>query len=219
MNNNDYLILKELSIGFNKVQKPLYSPISATLLRGNLIALFGRNGIGKSTLLKTIMGLQPPKSGEVILCGEDISRWTPAQIATHLAFVPSNPIRAHRLSVADMVGTGRHRFTNIFGSEQKRDKESIHQALEATKLTHLALRDSSTLSDGEMQRASISRSLVQETPIILLDEPTAFLDLGNKYQIIQLLKQLTRTNNKAILFSTHDLAMALQVCDLIWIMD
>jgi len=208
--------LQQLSIGY--AGNPLFHNISAHIEGGKLIALFGRNGIGKSTLLRTMARLQSPIGGTVLLLGRELHRWTPAQVAAQIAFVPSHPLRSHRLSVADMVGTGRYGFTNWMGIEQKSDQEAIARALEATSLTPLAQRDSSTLSDGELQRASIARSLAQETPLIFLDEPTAFLDTGNKYKTVYLLKELTQTVHKGIVFSTHDLTLALQVCDLLWIM-
>jgi len=209
------MALEELDIGY---KTPLFQSITAKINRGLLVGLFGRNGIGKSTLLHTLAGLQPPIGGKVMLLNRERAKWTLAEVAKHLAFVPSHPLRTPRLRVADMVGIGRYGFTNWIGAHREIDKESIHKALEATSLSHLAYRDSATLSDGEWQRASIARSLAQDTPLILLDEPTAFLDMGNKYKVIYLLKELTQKAQKGILFSTHDLTLALQVCDLLWIM-
>ena len=208
--------LEQLRIGWKVV---LFGPVSTRIFPGSLIGLFGRNGIGKSTLLRTMAGLQPAVDGKIILMGRELHKQKPAQIAKQLAFVPSRPIRVPRLSLADMVGLGRYGYTNWIGAEQQQDKDSIHKALEVTELTHLAARDASTLSDGELQRASIARSLVQDTPLIFLDEPTAFLDMGNKYKIVYLLKQLAQTGQKGIVFSTHDLSLALQVCDILWIME
>ena len=208
--------LHQLSIGYAK--GPLFHNICAQVSKGMLIAIFGPNGIGKSTLLRTMAGLQPSMGGTALLLGRALSKWTPAQRAEQIAFVPSHALRTHRFSVADMVGAGRYGFTNWIGSVQESDKEAITHALEVTALTSLAHRDSATLSDGELQRASIARSLAQETPLIFLDEPTAFLDTGNKYKIIYLLKKLTQTAHKGVVFSTHDLSLALQVCDQLWIM-
>lgn len=212
--------LKQLGIGYAKNKKgALFCNISASIAQGTLIALFGRNGIGKSTLLKTMAGLQLPIEGTITLQGTDMQKWTPSKIAKQIACVPSQPVRTAGLSVSDMVGMGRYRFTNWMGTEQACDKEAIEKALSATALTHLAQRDSATLSDGELQRASIARSLAQETPLIFLDEPTAFLDMGNKYKTVYLLKELTQAANKGVVFSTHDLTLALQVCDVLWIME
>ena len=215
----DLLTLHQLSIGHSRDRAPLFTHITATLSKCKLIGLFGRNGIGKSTLLRTMDGLLPPIAGDVLLKGRKLQKWTPIDIATQIAFVPSLPQRTPRLSVIDMVGIGRYGFTNWIGAERKIDREIISKALDITALSHLAHRDSSTLSDGELQRASIARCLVQDTPLILLDEPTAFLDTGNKYKTVYLLKEITQTEQKGILFSTHDLTLALQVCDLLWIMD
>ena len=212
--------LQQLSIGYaGSGQGALFRPVSARVPQGMLIGLFGRNGIGKSTLLRTMAGLQPPAGGTIMLLGKELHKQKPAQIAKLIAFVPSQPLRVPRLHLADMVGLGRYGFTNWIGAERPQDKDSIHKALEATDLQHLAARDSSTLSDGELQRASIARSLVQDTPLIFLDEPTAFLDMGNKYKIVYLLKALAQTERKGIVFSTHDLNLALQVCDILWIME
>jgi len=211
--------LQQLCIGYaENRQAPLFGNISAQITQGKLIGLFGRNGIGKSTLLRSMAGLQPLTGGTILLAGKELRKYKPAEIAKRLAFLPSHPLHVPGLSVADMVGTGRFGFTNWMGVERAEDKEAIRQALEVTTLTHLASRDSATLSDGELQRASIARSLVQDTPLILLDEPTAFLDTGNKYKIVRLLKELAQTAHKGILFSTHDLTLALQICDLLWIM-
>jgi iron complex transport system ATP-binding protein len=212
--------IRRLSIGYAAGKREaLFHNISASIFRGNLIALFGRNGIGKSTLLRTMARLQLPVAGTVALLGQDLQKWKQADIAKQIAFVPSQPLRTQNLSVLDMVGTGRYGFTNRIGSEQESDKKAVARALEATSMSHLARRDSSTLSDGELQRASIARSLAQDTPLIFLDEPTAFLDTGNKYKTVSLLKDLTQKENKGILFSTHDLTLALQVCDILWIME
>ena len=211
--------LQQLCIGYSSSKREaLFCNISAKVSQGELIALFGRNGIGKSTLLKTMAALIPPMAGVAKLAGRDIQKWTPAQIAKQIAFVPSHPIRTHNLSVSEMVGAGRYGFTNWIGYQQASDREAIAKALEVVDLSPLAYRDSATLSDGEWQRASIARSLAQDTPLIFLDEPTAFLDMGNKYKTAFLLKELTQKAQKGILFSSHDLTLALQVCDTLWIM-
>ena len=212
--------LKQLSIGYSgSKQDALFREITASISSGMFIALFGRNGIGKSTLLKTMAGLLPPMGGSVLLKGSNLQKWAHSKIAREIAFVPAQTPRTPRLSVTDMVGLGRYSHTNWIGSEREIDKEIIDHALEATDLKWLSHCDSSSLSDGELQRASIARSLAQESPLIFLDEPTAFLDMGNKYKIVYLLKELTRNANKGILFSTHDLSLALGVCDVLWIME
>ena len=210
------LSLQQLSIG-NK--EYLFGGIQATLSGGNLVGLFGRNGIGKSTLLRTIAGLQPAFGGEIRLGTQNLSQYKPAQLARLLSFVPSQTLRQPKLSVADMVGLGRYNFTNWIGKLGQEDEQAISQALALTGLTALAQQEAASLSDGELQRAAIARSLVQDTALILLDEPTAFLDMANKFKVVQLLKKLSREQGKGILFSSHDLSLALQVCDQLWIMD
>ncbi len=171
----------------------------------------GPNGIGKSTLLKTIAGLLPPLKGSVIPQGLPRDR-------DLCAFVPAQPWRASNFSVEDTVSTGRYRYTNWLGLENPEGKRIIAGVLEKTGISHLAGRNSADLSDGEFHRVAIARALVQDTPLILLDEPTAFLDIANKQATVLLLKKLAVEENKGILFSTHDLSLAMQHCDLFWIM-
>ena len=208
--------LSQLSIG-HKI--PIFKGIDAQLSGGRLTGLFGRNGIGKSTLLRSIAGLQAAFGGEIHIDGQTLLRLKPSDIARKLSFVPSQPLRPTRLSVADMVGLGRYGFTNWMGHLGPEDIAAVNQALALTGLSALAQQEAASLSDGELQRASIARSLVQDTPLILLDEPTAFLDMANKFKVVQLLQSLSREQGKGILFSTHDLSLALQVCDQLWIMD
>ena len=210
------LSLQQLSIGNKEF---LFGGIQARLSGGNLVGLFGRNGIGKSTLLRTLAGLQPAFSGLIRIGEQDLSQCKPAHLARLLSFVPSQTLRPPKLSVADMVGLGRYGFTNWIGSLGQEDAQAIAQALALTGLSALSQQEAASLSDGELQRAAIARSLVQDTALILLDEPTAFLDMANKFKVVQLLQSLSREQGKGILFSTHDLSLALQVCDQLWIMN
>jgi iron complex transport system ATP-binding protein len=204
------LDITALSIGYSKKQA-LFEDITLQLHCGKITGILGPNGIGKSTLLKTIAGLLPPLKGSVVPSGLPNDR-------DLCAFVPAQPWRASNFSVVDTVSTGRYRYTNWLGIEDPQGKQVIADVLEKTGITHLAGRNSADLSDGEFHRVAIARALVQDTPLILLDEPTAFLDIANKRSTILLLKKIAVEENKGILFSTHDLSLAMQHCDLFWIM-
>ena len=204
------LDISALSIGYSK-RHSLFEDITLQLHCGKITGILGPNGIGKSTLLKTIAGLLPPLKGSVIPQGLPVDR-------NLCAFVPAQPWRASNFSVEDTVSTGRYRYTNWLGLENPEGKRIIEGVLEKTGISHLAGRNSADLSDGEFHRVAIARALVQDTPLILLDEPTAFLDIANKQATVLLLKKLAVEENKGILFSTHDLSLAMQHCDLFWIM-
>lgn len=206
-----YLDIKDLSIGYRK-QGPVFSGISVRAVSGSLIGLLGPNGIGKSTLLRTMAGLQSALSGSV-----QWSETLPGGLRIS-AFVPSQSPRAAHFSVEDTVGTGRYRYTNWLGIENEEGKQTVARAMERTGISHLAGRYSADLSDGEFQRVAIARALVQDTPLIILDEPTAFLDIANKRSTGRLLRLLAGEEDKCIIFSTHDLTLAMEYCHQLWIM-
>ncbi len=195
--------MEDLAIGYARNQA-LFTHLSASVETGTLVGLLGPNGIGKSTLLRTLAGLLPPKAGVLEM--------------PRCAFVPSQAVRVPLLRVEDMVATGRYRYTNWLGIEDAQGKEDIAAVLRRTGITHLAARDCSTLSDGEFQRAAIARALVQHTPAILLDEPTAFLDIANKHATGLLLQQLANEDGKIIILSTHDLSLACRHCHQLWVL-
>ncbi|HHV02893.1 MAG: ABC transporter ATP-binding protein [Bacteroidales bacterium] len=204
------LEIHDLSIGYSK-RAPLFKQINARLNGQKVTGLLGPNGIGKSTLLKTLAGLMPPLKGS-------IQPAVTGKTDNLCAFVPSQPPRAAHFSVRDTVSTGRYRYTNWLGIEDQEGKHMVSEAMELTGISHLADRNSAGLSDGEFQRVAIARALIQDTPLILLDEPTAFLDIANKRAMGLLLRKLAAEENKGILFSTHDLSLAMEHCDLFWIM-
>ncbi|MFA6334046.1 MAG: ABC transporter ATP-binding protein [Bacteroidales bacterium] len=209
------LILESLCLGYNKI---IYREIDATANKNEIIALVGPNGVGKSTLLKSIAGIQKYHSGTIKIMGKEIRSYSPNRLAEQLSFVPSQSPKAKNFSLFDMVATSCYNRTNWLGKISERDYDFIYSTLKRVSLEGYAERDSSQLSDGEFQRAAIARSLVQDSTIILLDEPTAFLDIANKIIITRLLKQIAEQENKTIIFSTHDLQHALKICDKIWIM-
>ena len=192
--------------------------INYTACGGEMIALIGPNGIGKSTLLRTMAGFQKSWLGEILYYGKPISQIPPRELSKMLSFVSTETIHVANLRVADLVAYGRFPYTGWLGRLSSSDRDQVMDALESVGLTKFARRMVSQLSDGERQRALIARALTQDTPFILLDEPTAFLDVKNKYEIFHLLHQLARQNNKTIILSTHDLNIALREMDKFWIM-
>lgn len=209
------LKLKNVSLGYNKI---IYSNINASASKGEMIAVIGANGTGKSTLLRSISGVLPYIKGEITVFGKEIKELKPEQLALKVSFVPSQSPKAKKFSLFDMLATGCYSRSNWLGTVSAQDQIFISNTLEKVGLGNFENRDISTLSDGEFQRAAIARSLVQDSQIILLDEPTAFLDIANKIVVTKLLKKITRDQNKTIIFSTHDLTQAIKVCDQIWIL-
>ncbi|MDP3437542.1 MAG: ABC transporter ATP-binding protein [Bacteroidales bacterium] len=207
--------LKKVSLGYNKV---IYSEIDASASQGEMIAVVGANGMGKSTLLRSISGILRYHKGAINIMGKRIESYSPAHLAQQVTFVPSQSPRARDLSLFDMVATGCYNRSNWLGNISKEDWILILETLAKVGLKGFEKRDSSRLSDGEFQRAAIARSLVQNSRVILLDEPTAFLDIANKIIITKLLKEIALTEKKTVIFSTHDLMQALKLCDKIWVM-
>ncbi|MCX4264404.1 MAG: ABC transporter ATP-binding protein [Muribaculaceae bacterium] len=193
----------------------------ATVVFGNssLTALIGRNGSGKSTLLRAIAGLNRHYSGNILLDGHDLSLMKPQQLAHTIAFVNTERTRIASLRCQDVVAMGRAPYTNWFGRMQDIDREAVAQALACTGMTEYALRTMDTMSDGECQRIMIARALAQDTPTIILDEPTSFLDLPSRYELVALLRELAHNSGRCVLFSTHELDIAMQQCDSIALLD
>ncbi|MDR0414682.1 MAG: ABC transporter ATP-binding protein [Prevotellaceae bacterium] len=200
------------------VQREVFPEFSAVAGEAELVALLGRNGRGKSTLMRTIIGIQPPLGGTVRILGRDISTYSLRTLATLVSYVSTDSVRVGNLKVFDLVSLGRYPYTGWFGTLSQADREEVMQALAMVGMEAYAWQNTSCLSDGERQRVMIARALAQNTPIIVLDEPAAFLDLPNRYEIVLLLKQLARTQRRAILFSTHDLSIALKIADKLWVM-
>ncbi len=182
---------------------------------GELTALIGRNGTGKSTLLRTIAALAKPQSGTITISGRDVTSLTMREVAERIAFVSTDDVRVQNLHVWDVVSLGRAPYTNWVGRLTEEDRAKVKESLRLVGMEDFAEASMDSLSDGERQRVMIARALAQDTPIILLDEPTAFLDLPNKYEICLLLKRLAHKEGKCILFSTHDLSIAIELCDTI----
>ena len=217
----DTIVVHNFSLGYRQsLDKSgiIFPAFNISASSSEMIALIGRNGIGKSTFLRTLVGLQKPLSGDLYIMGKHISAYSQRELASVISFVSTENIRVQNLKVFNLVALGRHPYTNWFGTLARGDKAKVIDALEMVNLQHLIWRNVAQLSDGEFQRAMIARTLAQDTPIIILDEPTAFLDLPNKYEIILLLRKLARQKNKTIIFSTHDLSIAMRLSDKIWLM-
>lgn len=199
--------------------RTLLTDACATLAPGTLTALIGRNGTGKSTLLRAVAGLAPAAGGRIELCGRPLDRLTPRQRAETVAFVTTDKVRIANLPCEDVVALGRAPYTNWIGRMQQTDRAVVARALSLVGMEAFARKTMDRMSDGECQRILIARALAQDTPVMLLDEPTAFLDLPNRYELALLLRRLAHDEGKCILFSTHDLDVALTLCDTVALID
>ncbi len=218
MKNNDIILnIQNLDIGYSSA-KAILSDIRLTANRGELIALIGRNGAGKSTLLRTISKLQKPLSGDIIIDKKNINSFSRNELAKMISFVSTEAININNLKVVDLVSLGRFPHTNWFGKLKVHDLTLINEAISMVSMEDYVNNNVNEISDGERQRVMLARTLAQDTEVIILDEPTAFIDLPNKYEIISILNQLAKNRNKTIIFSTHDLNIAIQQADKIWLM-
>lgn len=206
---------ENLQIGYDtkKQKNVIASAISISLDAGKLIALIGANGIGKSTLLRTLTGMQQPLSGTVFLNGALISKLSPSDLAQQLSIVLTDKLPESNLTVFELVALGRQPYTNWVGKLTSEDILKVNEALELTQISFLSDKKHYEISDGQLQKVMVARALAQNTPLIILDEPTTHLDLLHKVSLLKLLKKLALETNKSILFSTHDLDLALQLSD------
>ena len=221
MNLPPTIQLHDLSTGYRSrhEEKVISRHLELAIAPGEVVMLMGPNGSGKSTLMHTMAGLLPPLSGEVIISGKPLSSLKMKELARLLSLVLTERIPAGNMSISDIVAVGRYPYTGFRGSLRPEDKAVIHEALTACHLDGMQERLYSTLSDGEKQRVMIARALAQETPLILLDEPTAHLDLPSRLEVTTMLRTLARSLGKSILISTHELDLALGWADTIWLMD
>ena len=197
--------LKELTLGYG--QRTLLETVNARITGGQLVALLGRNGTGKSTLLRAMMGLEKPQSGEITLQGKNIASLKPEKLARNISFVTTDKVRIANLRCKDVVALGRAPYTNWIGQLQPEDQKRVDDAMQLVGMSGYAEKTMDKMSDGECQRIMIAR------------EPTAFLDLPNRYELCLLLKKLAQEEKKCVLFSTHDLDIALSLCDSIMLID
>ena len=211
---------RELVVGYRNRKRTftVMKGISLQARRGELVALIGRNGTGKSTLLRTLVGLQPPLAGEIMLDGRSLHDTGTSELPRIVSFVSTEPVAVRNIRVQDVVALGRYPYTNWIGTATAADNDAVTAALEATGMAGLAGRSIDSISDGERQRTLIARSLAQDTGLLVMDEPTAFLDLPSRYGIVSLLRSLTREKGKCVIYSTHDLDTAINEADRIWLM-
>ena len=216
---SEILKLDSLKIGYmsGKDEKVLLPPLNATAFEGELIAVIGRNGVGKSTLLRTLTGLQPSLAGGILFSGRNIRDYSRLDLAQKVGYISTEVLKVSNMSVYDLVALGRFPHTNWIGKIDRKNHELILNAIEKTGMSSISHRFVSELSDGERQKAMIARILAQDTGVMVMDEPTAFLDIGSKYEILHLMHVLSKHNKKTIIFSTHDLHMAISQSDKIWL--
>lgn len=222
-NNSTFDIIlhaDQLEIGYHEsgLKTTLLGPKKLDIYRGELICLIGPNGSGKSTLIRTLCGMQPPLAGSVSIDGHPVRPHEIKKLAGLLSVVLTDKVNMGTFPVYNLVAIGRYPYTNWLGKLSQKDESIIERSLECVGMSKYASHPFSSLSDGEKQRVMIARALAQDTPLIILDEPTAHLDLPNRVEIIMLLRSLARKENKSILLSTHELDLALQSADRLWLM-
>ena len=219
-NQNIILNIKNLSIGYNnrKDRITIASNINIELNSGELVGLIGANGIGKSTLLRTLTKVQPKLSGEIEINGKPLDNYSNIELAKVLSLVLTDAIASKNLSVFELVALGRQPYTNWVGSLTNIDLEIVNNALQQTNLIEIKDKKCFELSDGQLQKVMIARALAQDTNLIILDEPTTHLDIYHKAYILKFLQKLAKENNKTILFSSHEIDLSIQLCDKLVIM-
>ncbi|NLP56980.1 ABC transporter ATP-binding protein [Lutibacter sp. B1] len=209
-----------LSIGYasKKKKNTIASNLNIELTKGKLVCLLGKNGIGKSTLLRTLTKVQPALSGEIFINDCNLKDLNNLELSKSLSLVLTERLPENNLSVYELVALGRQPYTNWVGTLTEKDLHFIKTAFEQTNTTHLIKTKYYELSDGQLQKILIARALAQNTDIIVLDEPTAHLDLHHTIETFALLKKLASEFNKTIIVSTHEVNLALQLADELWLM-
>lgn len=217
----DTIVIRNLSTGYvgKKRTHVVARAVSGTIKSGELTCLLGANGAGKSTLLHTLAGFLPKLGGSISILGRDIESYSDAELATVMSVVLTEKCDLRNMTAWEMVSLGRSPYTGFWGILRSEDKDRVTASIEAVGIEPLAHRMMHTLSDGEKQKVMIAKALAQETPVVFLDEPTAFLDFPSKVEMMQLLHRLSRRLSKTIFLSTHDLELALQIADRVWLMD
>lgn len=209
-----------LSIGYHskKNAEGIAHGINLNLTEGKLIALIGANGIGKSTLLRTLTAMQKPLAGKIELNGKDVAAYSAEALAQQLSIVLTESLPPSNLTIFELVALGRQPYTNWLGTLSTEDTAAVNNAVALTQIEHLTHKKHYEVSDGQLQKALIARALAQDTPLIILDEPTTHLDLMHKVSLLKLLKKLSAETGKCIFYSTHDLDLALKLSDEIVVM-
>lgn len=220
LKKNIILKTKNLSIGYPSKTSPtiVASNINITLKQGELVGLVGANGIGKSTLLRTLTNVQNSLEGDIFINDIPLQQHTPTHLAKVMSLVLTEPVASKNLSVFELVALGRQPYTNWFGTLSKTDLNTAHKALEQTNILELKDKKCFELSDGQLQKVMIARALAQDTNLIILDEPTTHLDMYHKAYILKLLQKLAKDTGKTILFSSHEIDLAIQLCNTLIVM-
>lgn len=216
MNDSAIISAHELTVGYRR--KPVLSNLNFDIHSGQLIALVGRNGVGKSTLLRTLTSDLAPVSGGLTLMNRPLAQYKPRELASKIAVVTTEPLQVGALKVVELVSLGRDPHTGFTGHLSASDRRIVGQAMQATGIAFKADSYVAHLSDGERQKALIARALAQDTPIIVLDEPFSFLDVAARIDILHTLIELCHTSNRAIIYSSHDIAQALRMADMVWML-
>ena len=214
-NQNIILKTKDLDIGYisKKENTIIASNININLKKGELVAIVGGNGIGKSTLLRTLTKVQPALHGTIFINKKPINSYTNLELAKLMSLVLTEPISSKNLTVLELVALGRQPYTNWIGNLNTEDATAVKKAITLTNIESLQHKKCFELSDGQLQKVMIARALAQDTDLIILDEPTTHLDMYHKAYLLKLLKQLTIDTGKTILFSSHEIDLAIQLCD------
>jgi iron complex transport system ATP-binding protein len=209
------VVLQNLSIGYRTKgkEKVVAKGLDGVIQSGELICLLGRNGVGKSTLLRTLSAFLPPLQGNVLLQGKSLGDYTDQQLSRLIGVVLTEKLQVRNMKVEELVAMGRAPYTGFWGVLSETDRQVVDDAIRQVGVEALRGRLVQSLSDGERQKVMIAKALAQETPVILLDEPTAFLDYPSKKEMFQMLAQLCHEQGKAVLVSTHDLDIALPIAD------
>lgn len=210
---------KSLSAGYRKRKSvtTVLRNVDLELHEGELVSLLGANGAGKSTLIRTICGLQPALAGRVMVGDKDVERLTPRQLSKTIALVTTERTFAGGLTVSELVELGRHPHTGFLGRLDEHDRQIVATAIEKVGISHKSESYVAELSDGERQKVMIAKALAQEAPVIILDEPTAFLDVASRVEVLQLLHDLARNERRTILISSHDIQQSMALSDRLWI--
>lgn len=216
-NSKKHIVLKteNLSVGYQtkKEQTVIVSDINLSLEKGKFIALLGKNGIGKSTLLRTISKVQKPLNGSIEINQKNIDNYSHQELATSLSLVLTERLPESQLTVFELVALGRQPYTNWIDKLSEEDNKKVNWAISQTEIEHLQHKRFYELSDGQLQRVLIARALAQDTEIIILDEPTAHLDIHHTFKVFSLLQKLVETTQKTIIISTHEVNLAIQLAD------
>lgn len=209
--------VRDLSVGYGN--KTVANHIDFNLISTEFCAIIGVNGIGKSTLLRTLAKLQLSIAGEILIAQQNLEKYSPLNFAKQTSIVLTEAIASKNLTVLELIALGRQPYTNWLGALTNEDKSYIDKSISDFDIEELKQKKCHELSDGQLQRVLIARAVTQDTPLILLDEPTTHLDLYHKIQIFKLLQRLAHQNKKTILFTTHEIDLAIQLCDKILLLD